>query len=272
MTLSRKIALGVWLIALVWSVVAAPPITPGAQEFALAYSAALPVCVFASAAFVTSRYPFEFDRIRSFVDANFGEGAYRRFIFELKPLLLFGVSGILAAVAQTARAGLWASPAAQAFGLSQSLELGGGVAFLLSGFILARRGLSWESYSSWHPWRYRVRWPAFKPRLWTAAAAGIITASGLSFTHALSSSLGLGKNSESVVNLFAAAAFFLLPVAFLVVGPESFITKADDFTDARIKKSLAVIPRGLIWFLFLGLTWVVIADVRGAPSQGFPAH
>src|SRR5262245_57057089 len=97
MRLSRVIAVLIWALTLV--AVALPPIqhhpVPPVPKVILLF----PVIFFPAATLVMGRYPFEAPRFRMWADRRWGDGAYVRFIQDLKPMLLSGVAAVAGAVA-----------------------------------------------------------------------------------------------------------------------------------------------------------------------------
>src|SRR5262249_33971919 len=90
-------------------------------------------------------YPFDAPRLRMWVDRRWGDGAYVRFVQDLKPMLLWGVWGLVGAIACGLHTYRSDAPV-DVFGLC-GFPLSAGIGFLLARAVLAWRGQLMESRS-----------------------------------------------------------------------------------------------------------------------------
>jgi hypothetical protein len=134
--------LAIWLIV-VFSVVLLSPIQGLEAAQLPAIAIIFPVAFFTAAAFWLPGYPFDVVPLRLWIDEKKGDGSYAEFIRQVKPMLFFGVSGLVGAMAGFLR-DVQAQPPIEAL-RAQGFWFSGAAGFLLAREILAKRGLSMES-------------------------------------------------------------------------------------------------------------------------------
>jgi hypothetical protein len=122
-----------------------PPLPPLAPLTSTKVVIVLLPAVFFTVAAVWGGYPFDSVRWRRWADRKWGDGAYVRFIQDLKPMLLFAAAPAAGAVACLLHAYRETAPIDT--DLSCGFALSFAVGFLLARVILARRGLLMESRS-----------------------------------------------------------------------------------------------------------------------------
>jgi len=131
MRLGKAIAILIWVLSLLGLVVElySPPSTMRDLRFveALPKAVLLFPAVFLTVGSLWGRYPFDWPRLRMWVDRKRGDGTYARFFRDLKPMLLMGYGP--------------GAPAYWPCGFNFSC----GIGFLLGRVVLARRGLLMES-------------------------------------------------------------------------------------------------------------------------------
>jgi hypothetical protein len=145
MRLGKAIAILIWVLSLLGLVVElySPPSTMRDLRFveALPKAVLLFPAVFLTVGSLWGRYPFDWPRLRMWVDRKRGDGTYARFFRDLKPMLLMGVMAIAGAVLCWFQGYGPGAPAYWPCGFNFSC----GIGFLLGRVVLARRGLLMES-------------------------------------------------------------------------------------------------------------------------------
>src|SRR5262245_51231451 len=134
MTTSRAIATSVWIAVLASALLSAFS-APNFPHPVPAPFFLLPILLFPMAAFFIGGYPFDIAPLRVRIDAQYGQGTYAQFIQQLKPMLLFGVSGVAAAAMEFVRL-LSANAEVGAFG-RPLFVLSSGLGFLIMRPILS---------------------------------------------------------------------------------------------------------------------------------------
>src|SRR5262249_4151907 len=140
MRISKIIVILIWFFAVVGQIVFSPlfqyPVSAPQVPHLVVF---LPLAFFIAVAFLIPGYPFDVERLRLRVDRKFGGGAYAEFVRQLKPMLLFGVTGLVAGVLAFVRAYQAHAPTAAYW--EHCFILSGGIGFLLMRVVLAKRGL-----------------------------------------------------------------------------------------------------------------------------------
>jgi hypothetical protein len=207
MNLSRIIAILVWTLTL--ATVALPPIQhhplPPLPKVILLF----PVIFFPAAALLIGGYPFQAPRLRMWADRRWGDGAYVRFIQDLKPMLLWGVwvlAGAIACALQTYRS----NAPIDAFWLC-GFSLSCGIGLLLARAVLAWRGQLMESRSP-SAWDER---PGPRPTLLPAAIRRLRATN----TTAFFAGVGMvaGMNVIAAIGLHFVPNYWTDPTLGLVV-------------------------------------------------------
>ncbi len=230
---------------------------------------AFPAILFTVAAFIGG-YPFDHRGLRLWVDRHWGEGTYVRFMQDLRPMLLLGVSALAGAatcaVKEPTTEGAIGGYPACGFALSM------GAGFLLARIVLARRGLLMESRSS-SAWVERSASPsapvegglgrivpAWMRRIratnTTAALAGAALVT-IPFLVAQPASLiwNLAPATYQSIGHWVQTLIFLVLVPFLVVG----IQQGDHHS---LKGMGRIMVRSLCWMLGTAATAFTFSLVR----------
>lgn len=92
--------------------------------------------------FMARGYPFEMPSVTAGIDSLCGPGAYARFLVDVKPLLLFGVSGLVAGCSQLF---LFFQQQGGATPFTTTVPFSAGISFLIVRIILKKRGLLMET-------------------------------------------------------------------------------------------------------------------------------
>jgi hypothetical protein len=143
MNISKAIAAAIWILSIVhYSVYRFPDkLLQGfdlSGDYWLLLAQVLLAALFASK---INGYPFQVPSLAAKIDARYGPGTYANFIADVKPLLLFGISGLVCGCSHLFRHyqqqdGAALFPAAAMFSW--------GIAFLVCRVILQKRGLLME--------------------------------------------------------------------------------------------------------------------------------
>jgi hypothetical protein len=257
MNAARAIAIVVWLLSLVSTLLPAhrlhqPPGFDNLPRFVIA----LPVLFFGVGAFFAG-YPFDSPWMRRWSDKRWGDGAYVRFIQDLKPILLCAAVPLAGGVVNVLRLHFAGVPVdVFYFGLSLSLASG----FLLARVVLAWRGLPMESRSpgvwgganradgeSASMLAAAIRRP--RATKLTAALAGAALVAGPSAAVAIAELLFAPPPATvQRVGWVAMVLIFFSTMPTFVVGGQQDINSLPDARHAFKAMGRALV-RGLCWML-----------------------
>ena len=143
MSISKAIAAAIWICGMAYYSVHTFPdkLLHGfdlSRDYWLLLAQVLAAALFASK---ISGYPFQVPSLAAKVDAQCGPGAYANFIADVKPLLLFGVSGLVCGCSHLFRH--YQEPDGRTLFLAAAM-FSWGIAFLVGRIILQKRGLLME--------------------------------------------------------------------------------------------------------------------------------
>lgn len=271
---TRLIARTIWLLVLVQTItVGTTAPATGRLIFPPGFTGILlvlfPLVFFALAAFTIKRYPFDPPQLREKVDQAFGEGVFADFILELKPLLIFGISGICTGLLM-----LYVTRGMHSAGAHfiAALAISGGTGFLLVRTIVAKRGLSLESPAAAAPWASLEFAPAAIRRIQatklTAFVAGGWTALGMSAADHAEKAYHLDPDAANLAFFVAAIPFFFIPVAIFVFGYQNIMREAEgeSFWKQQNRRMAGVLIRGFCWMggaIVFMIVWAVALSIFG---------
>jgi hypothetical protein len=250
MKTSQAAAVVIWLIALILAFFGSP--VQNREVAQIPAMVIFPVVFFTAAAFWMKGYPFDVVPLRLWIDKKRGDGRYAEFIRQLKPMLLFGMSGLAAATAGFLRALQVNSPlealSAQGFALSAA------AGFLLARAILVRRGLSMESRAISAPWAERQFLPesirGFRATRVTAMITGAWTILGIGTAQALLATQDRNSITGQSIWFGASIIFFFIPVFIFVFGIQNpKMREMATFSRAALKQQGMILVRVLYWLL-----------------------
>ena len=144
MIISKVLAAAIWIYSMVtYASFQVPEKMLGGFTLSEDYFVLLvPIVLSTLFSFKARGYPFDIPALSARVDSLCGPGAYARFLVDVKPLLLFGVSGMVAGCSQLFllyQQQNGATPFHAAFMFST------GISFLIVRIILKKRGLLMET-------------------------------------------------------------------------------------------------------------------------------
>ena len=144
MIISKALAAAIWIYSMVtYASFRVPEKMLGGFSLSDDYFVLLaPIVLSTLFGFKARGYPFDIPALSARVDSLCGPGAYARFLVDVKPLLLFGVSGMVAGFGQLFllyQQQNGAPPFHAAFMFST------GISFLIVRIILKKRGLLMET-------------------------------------------------------------------------------------------------------------------------------
>lgn len=143
MTISKTIAAAIWMFSIAYYSVYTFPdkLFQGfdlSRDYWLLLAQVLLAALFA---WKMSGYPFQLPSLAAKVDAKCGPGTYANFIADVKPLLLFGVSGLVCGCSHLFRH--YQGPDGRTLFLAATM-FSSAIAFLVCRIILQKRGLLME--------------------------------------------------------------------------------------------------------------------------------
>lgn len=266
---TRVIAACVWVIVLLQSTasifiaapkgVGFPPLGWGMAPMVL-----LPLIFFSLAGLFIKSYPFYAPSLQQSVDSRFGDGVYAELIVEVKPLLLFAVSGIYAGLLM-----IYAAPGTVAGNMKTlaAFMISAGVSFWLMRTILAKRGLLMESPGVPAPWSAKEFTPSAIRRIqatnWTAFLAGGWTMLGMTTSESMEKLYKLDHRTSALVFFLVAIPFFYIPVAIFVFGIQNKIasTESESYWRQQSRRMSLAMIRGFCWMagaIVFSLIWTPI--------------